>query len=177
MKWQHVFFISSSAFLILFQFYYFYSIQGILVTEVIPEDQDALPRPGFGDRIEVYGPWVEDQHALLPDWNEIHPVRHLKIENGIEGGSNGTLTEGVEDPERLKILDPENPYRTAKGTVVDVFENPEDGDWHIHISPDPEYQRLAKSGRPPFYFPVYSFFVPVLLFVVSLVLVILEKKK
>ena len=44
---------------------------GNLVVEVIPFDRAQVAIPVEGSRIEVVGPWVEDdQHG----WNEIHPA-------------------------------------------------------------------------------------------------------
>jgi hypothetical protein len=44
---------------------------GNLVVEVIPFDRARVAIPSEGSRIEVVGPWVEDdQHG----WNEIHPA-------------------------------------------------------------------------------------------------------
>ena len=46
-------------------------VGGNLVVEVIPFDRSRVAVPSEGARIEVVGPWVEDdQHG----WNEIHPA-------------------------------------------------------------------------------------------------------
>jgi hypothetical protein len=36
---------------------------------------------------------------------------------------NGSLFDGVYEPKRLIVLDKNNPYRIANGTVMDVFTN------------------------------------------------------
>src|SRR6476659_7687618 len=46
-------------------------VGGNLVVEVIPFDRGRVAVPSEGARIEVVGPWVEDdQHG----WHEIHPA-------------------------------------------------------------------------------------------------------
>jgi hypothetical protein len=46
-------------------------VGGNLVVEVIPQDRSRVAVPDEGARVEVVGPWVEDdQHG----WNEIHPA-------------------------------------------------------------------------------------------------------
>lgn len=46
-------------------------IGGNLVVELIPQDRSRVAVPAEGTRIEVVGPWVEDnEHG----WNEIHPA-------------------------------------------------------------------------------------------------------
>ena len=46
-------------------------IGGNLVVELIPFDRSRVAVPDEGARVEVVGPWVEDdQHG----WNEIHPA-------------------------------------------------------------------------------------------------------
>jgi hypothetical protein len=46
-------------------------VGGNLVVEVIPFDRARVAVPEEGARVEVVGPWVEDdQHG----WNEIHPA-------------------------------------------------------------------------------------------------------
>jgi hypothetical protein len=46
-------------------------VAGNLVVELIPQDRSRVAVPEEGARIEVVGPWVEDdQHG----WNEIHPA-------------------------------------------------------------------------------------------------------
>ena len=46
---------------------------GNLVVEVVPRDQDSksVELPDKGDRVEVWGSWVEDKPK---GWNEIHPT-------------------------------------------------------------------------------------------------------
>ena len=46
---------------------------GNLVVEVVPRDQDSkyVELPDKGDRVEVWGAWVEDKPK---GWNEIHPA-------------------------------------------------------------------------------------------------------
>jgi hypothetical protein len=53
-------------------------VNGMLVTEIIPKDQNAtgVQVPKNGDRIEVYGAWVTDNpHG----WNEIHPAWQVNL--------------------------------------------------------------------------------------------------
>jgi hypothetical protein len=46
-------------------------VGGNLVVELIPQDRSRVAVPSEGARIQVVGPWVEDdQHG----WNEIHPA-------------------------------------------------------------------------------------------------------
>ena len=46
-------------------------VGGNLIVELIPFDRSRVAVPDEGARIEVVGPWVEDdQHG----WNEIHPA-------------------------------------------------------------------------------------------------------
>jgi hypothetical protein len=46
-------------------------VGGNLIVELIPFDRSGVAVPDEGARIEVVGPWVEDdQHG----WNEIHPA-------------------------------------------------------------------------------------------------------
>jgi hypothetical protein len=46
-------------------------VGGNLVVELIPQDRARVAVPDEGARVEVVGPWVEDdQHG----WNEIHPA-------------------------------------------------------------------------------------------------------
>jgi hypothetical protein len=42
------------------------------------------------------------------------------------------------------VVDKKNPYRIANGTVMDVFTNPSDGDYHIHLLVDNKYKDLLK---------------------------------
>jgi hypothetical protein len=133
----------------LFSFYY------LLVAEIIPMYQDAIPRPKVSDKITVYGVWVQDTElTVIPGtgWHEIHPVRYAEI-NGVEYGkmpydnaSLSSLFDGIHDPGKFIVLDQNNPYRIAKGTVMDVFTNYLDGDYHVHILVQQEYQDLLKSN-------------------------------
>jgi hypothetical protein len=46
-------------------------VGGNLIVELIPFDRSRVAVPDEGARVEVVGPWVEDdQHG----WNEIHPA-------------------------------------------------------------------------------------------------------
>ncbi|MGQ9468238.1 MAG: hypothetical protein ACUVTD_00150 [Nitrososphaerales archaeon] len=119
--------------------------------EVVPEDQDNIPKPKIGQRIYAYGVYVIDRGHTLDTlgfpWHEIHPVRYLKVlDTGEEGGNKpyeGELMQGVYDPERLKIVDEENPYRGITGTVVNYFTS-FDGDIHIHVELDGGYRSLVR---------------------------------
>jgi hypothetical protein len=156
--------------LFLFSFYY------LLVTEVVPQDQKYIPKPNIGDRVSVYGVWVQDNGELSfllrhNGWHEIHPVRYAEI-NGIKYGSlnyNGSLFDGVYEPERFVVLDKENPYRIANGTVMDVFTNPSDGDYHVHILVDEQYRNLLKVNFVLFPYGellrIMAFVIPVLVIV------------
>ncbi|HEU4822661.1 MAG TPA: hypothetical protein VFS97_04490 [Nitrososphaeraceae archaeon] len=128
----------------LFSFYY------LLVTELVPQDQKYIPKRKVGDKISVYGVWVQDNELAFlfnnNGWHEIHPVRYAEI-NGVRYGSinyNGSLFDGVYEPERFVVLDKKNPYRITNGTVMDVFTNPSDGDYHIHLLVDYKYKELLK---------------------------------
>jgi hypothetical protein len=133
---------------LIFPALFFLSFYYLLVTEIVPEDQHNIPKPMVGDRISVYGVWVEELKPLilfLGGWHEIHPVRYAEI-NGIGYGImpyNGSLFNGVHSPERFNVLDKQSPYRIANGTVMDVFTNL-DGDYHVHILVDEQYQNLIK---------------------------------
>src|SRR6185503_3201909 len=51
-------------------------VGGNLVVEVIPFDRSRVAVPAEGARVEVVGPWVEDdQHG----WNEIHPAWWISV--------------------------------------------------------------------------------------------------
>ena len=52
---------------------------GLLVIEIIPEDQDSsmVEIPKDGDRVRVVGAWVTDEGA--GGWNEIHPAWIVEI--------------------------------------------------------------------------------------------------
>jgi hypothetical protein len=126
----------------------------------MPKDQPYIPKPKIGERISVYGVWVQDTEIPLPllgGWHEIHPVRYAKI-NGIGYGSmpySGPLFDGVHNPKKLIVLDKENPYRIANGVVMDVFTNPSDGDFHVHVLVDNKYRNLLKSDFVIFPYVVY----------------------
>jgi hypothetical protein len=135
---------------LIFPIFYLYSLNYLLVAEIVPKDQIYIPKPNIGDRISVYGIWVQDTELSIPvigGWHEIHPVRYASI-NGVRYGImpyNGSLFDGVYEPERLIVLDRNNPYRIANGTAMDVFTNPADGDIHVHILVDDKYHNLLKS--------------------------------
>jgi hypothetical protein len=134
---------------LIFPILYLYSFHYLLITEIVPLDQKYIPKPKVGDKISVYGVWVQDNELkfLVGDgWNEIHPVRYAEI-NGVKYGSinhNGSLFDGIQHLEKFVILDKKNPYRIANGTVMDVFTNPEDRDYHVHILVDEKYRDLIK---------------------------------
>jgi hypothetical protein len=135
------------------------SMYYLLVAEIIPMDQDAIPRPKVGDKIIAYGVWVQDTElAVIPGtgWHEIHPVRYAEI-NGVKYGkmpdnnntfmsSSSSSFDGIDNPSKFIILDEDNPYRLAKGTVMDVYTNYFDGDYHVHILVEQEYENLLKSN-------------------------------
>src|SRR5215212_2250904 len=52
---------------------------GLLVIEIVPEDQDSsmVEIPKDGDRVRVVGAWVTDEGA--GGWNEIHPAWIVEI--------------------------------------------------------------------------------------------------
>jgi hypothetical protein len=135
---------------LIFPALFFLSFHYLLVTEIVPEDQHNIPKPMVGHRISVYGVWVEEIKPLilfLGGWHEIHPVRYVDI-NGVGYGIipyNGSLFNGVHTPERFNVLDKQNPYRIANGTVMDVFTNL-DGDYHVHILVNENYQNLIKMN-------------------------------
>ena len=157
---------------LLFPILYLYSLYYLLVTEIVPLDQKYIPKPKVGDKISVYGVWVQDNELkfLVGDgWNEIHPVRYAEI-NGVKYGSinyNGSLFDGIQDLEKFVILDKKNPYRIANGTVMDVFTNPEDGDYHVHILVDEKYRNLIKVKFVLFPYAemlrIMSFILPILI--------------
>ena len=51
---------------------------GNLVVEVVPRDQDSkyVELPDKGDRVDVWGAWVEDKPK---GWNEIHPAWKVTV--------------------------------------------------------------------------------------------------
>ena len=130
---------------------FLYTMWGLLTVEIVPADQGSIPVPGPGDMVEVYGTWVRDSGHLLGDfgWNEIHPAVFLRnLDSGEEGGTlQCKLLENVHDPERLKIMDPSEPCQWARGKVQFVFYFG-DGDLHVDLRLEPQYQFLANSGAP-----------------------------
>ena len=156
---------------LIFPILYLYSFYYLLVTEIVPQDQKYIPKPKVGDKISVYGVWVQDNELkfLVEDgWNEIHPVRYAEI-NGIGYGImpyNGSLFNGVHSPERFNVLDKQSPYRRANGTVMDVFTNPQDGDYHVHILIDEKYHNLVRVKFVLFPYAellrIMSFILPIL---------------
>jgi hypothetical protein len=134
---------------LIFPILYLYSFYYLLVTEIVPQDQKHIPKPKVGDKISVYGFWVQDNELKFlvgNGWNEIHPVRYAEI-NGVKYGSinhNGSLFDGIEHLDKFVLLDKKNPYRTANGTVMDVFTNPDDRDYHVHILVDENYRDLVR---------------------------------
>ncbi len=130
---------------------FMYSMWGLLTLEVVPADQADIPTPHAGDHLEVYGTWVRDTGHLVRDygWNEVHPVFFLRnLDTGSEGGSlQCRLLENVHNPERLRILDSAEPCKWARGRVEFTFYFG-DGDLHIDLRLDPEYQYLANTGPP-----------------------------
>jgi len=135
----------------------FYSL---LVTEIVPFDQVDVPIPSYGDKVTVYGVWVQDTEFSdvgFGGWHEIHPVRFIEI-NGKEYGEkpySGKLFDGVWGPKRLIVLDKDQPYRTVAGTVGEVVVAP-DGDYHVHVNVDQEYVSLLKPSIFATSFPLYQ---------------------
>jgi hypothetical protein len=157
---------------LIFPILYLYSLYYLLVTEIVPLDQKYISKPKVGDKISVYGVWIQDNELkfLVGDgWNEIHPVRYAEI-NGVKYGSinySGSLFDGIQHLEKFVILDKKNPYRIANGTVMDVFTNPEDGDYHVHILVDEKYRDLIKVKFVLFPYAemlrIMSFILPILI--------------
>jgi hypothetical protein len=54
-------------------------VNGLLVVEIIPKDQDSImiEIPKDGDRVRVVGAWVSDEGA--GGWNEIHPAWTVEV--------------------------------------------------------------------------------------------------
>ncbi len=126
-------------------------MHGLLTVEVVPADQREVPIPAEGDVVEVFGTWVLDSGHFPGDsgWNEIHPVVYLRnLTTGVEGGSpECKMLAGVHDPERLLVLDSVDPCKWARGSVKFVFTF-SDGDIHVDLLLDQQYQYLAKSSPP-----------------------------
>jgi hypothetical protein len=164
-------FLVSMVFPILYLFSFYY----LLVTEVVPQNQKYIPKPKVGDKISVYGVWVQDNELAFlfggNGWHEIHPVRYAEI-NGVTYGLinyNGSLFDGVYDPERFVVLDKKNPYRIANGTVMDVFTNPSDGDYHVHVLVDEQYRDLLKVDFVLF---PYGELLRIMSFVISFLVIV-----
>jgi hypothetical protein len=74
-------------------------VHSLLVTEIVPVDQADIPIPSTGDRLAVYGVWVQDTEFTdigFGGWYEIHPVRYIEV-NGKEYGEmpyRGKLFDG-----------------------------------------------------------------------------------
>lgn len=128
------------------------TMYGLLTVEIVPNDQPGIPPATPGNRVEVYGTWVRDEGHLIGTngWNEIHPAFFLRnLDTGLEGGTEQCrMLQGVHDPGRLRILNPLDPCKWARGTVQFSFIYAEDGDYHLDLLLDPEYQSLANSGPP-----------------------------
>ena len=170
---------------LIFPILYFYSFYYLLVTEVVPLDQKHIPKPKVGDKISVYGVWVQDNELKFlvgEGWNEIHPVRYAEI-NGIGYGImlyNESLFNGVYDPERLTILDRQSPYRIANGTVMDVFTNTDDRDYHVHILVDENYRDLVRVKFVLFPYAellrIMSFILPISIAIIYLIVSIVKPR-
>ncbi len=129
---------------------FIHSMHGLLTVEVVPADQGSVPTPSEGDLVEIYGTWVYDgNHPFTTGWNEIHPAVYLRnLTAGAEGGTQQCkLLAGVHDPERLRILDPTEPCKLARGKVQFIFVF-SDGDIHLDLLLDSQYQYLANTGPP-----------------------------
>ena len=135
-------------------------MHSLLVTEIVPVDQFEIPVPASGDRVSVYGVWVQDTEFAetgFGGWYEIHPVRYMEI-NGQRYGQlpyEGEVMEGVWGPRRLIILDNENPYRVANGTVAEVFRMG-DGDYHVQLLVDEPYLHLLRPNLFASTLPIYQ---------------------
>jgi hypothetical protein len=110
--------------------------------------------------VTVYGVWVQDTEftdIAFGGWREIHPVRYIEV-NGKGYGEmpySGKLFDGVWGPSRLILLDKDNPYRLANGTVAEVFATG-DGDYHVHLNVDEKYVSLLKPGIFATSLPAYQ---------------------
>ena len=56
----------------------------------------------------------------------------------------GSLFDGLKYIDRFAPLNKKNPYRIVNGTVMDVFINPEDEDYHVNILVNEKYRDLIK---------------------------------
>src|SRR5437867_2149095 len=128
------------------------TMYGLLTVEILPSDQAGIPPTSPGDRVEVYGTWVRDEGHLLGSygWNEIHPAVFLRnLDSGLEGGAQDCrMLQGVDNPGRLRILNPADPCKWARGRVQFSFVYAEDGDHHLDLLLDSEYQTLSNAGPP-----------------------------
>jgi hypothetical protein len=181
-------FIVSFIISLIFPVLYIFSLYYLLVAEIVPQDQKYIPKPKVGDKISVYGVWVQDNEMSFlrgNGWYEIHPVRYAEI-NGAGYGSikyNGSIFDGVIEPKRLIVLDKNNhhPYRIANGTVMDVFTNPSDGDYHIHILVDNKYRDLLKVNFVIFPYGyllrMISFLLPPSLIVAYFIVSVVKRRR
>ncbi len=160
-------------------------VYAVLVTEIIPIDQVELPIPSIGDRVSVYGVWVQDTEFVeigLGGWYEIHPVRYIEI-NGKSYGEksySGGLMSGVWGPSRLIVLDRENPYRTVNGTIAEVFGTG-DGDYHVHVNVDKEYLHLLRPNILATSLPLYQIlkalaFIPIAVIISYIVVSVVKPR-
>ena len=161
-------------------------LYSLLVTEIVPTDQLDLRIPSVGDRVSVYGVWVQDTELMeigIGGWREIHPVRYI----GTSGESYGQmpytaeLMDGVWGPSRLIVLDKENPYRIVNGTVAEVFAMG-DGDYHVHLNVDKEYVQLLRPNVFATSLPLYQIlkslsFTPIATIVGYVVVSVLRPEK
>ena len=155
------------------------------MTEIVPQDQKYIPKPKVGDKISVYGVWVQDNELKFlvgEGWNEIHPVRYAEI-NRVGYGIipyKESLFNGVDAPERFNLLDKQSPYKIANGTVMDVFTNPEDGDYHVHILVDEKYRDLVRVKFVLFPYAellrIISFILPISVGIIYLTLSIAKPR-
>jgi len=161
----------------------FYSL---LVTEIVPTDQIDVPVPSVGDKVSVFGVWVQDTEFTeigLGGWYEIHPVRYIEINDKSYGEMpfTGELMEGVWGPRRLIILDTQDPYRIANGTVAEVFGNI-DGDYHVHVNVDKEYLQLLRPNAFATSLPLYQIlktlsFTPIVVMISYLAVSLVKPEK
>jgi hypothetical protein len=86
----------------------------------------------------------------------------------------------VKDHNRFVIIDKKNSYRIANWTVIDVFTNPEDGDYHAHILVDEKYRDLVKVKFVLFPYAellrIMSFILPILIAISYLIVSILKPR-
>jgi len=161
-------------------------LYSLLVTEIVPTDQLDLRIPSVGDRVSVYGVWVQDTELMeigIGGWHEIHPVRYIEIIGESYGQMpyTGELMDGVWSPSRLIVLDKENPYRIVNGTVAEVFAMG-DGDYHVHLNVDKEYVQLLRPNVFATSLPLYQIlkslsFTPIATIVGYVVVSVLRPEK